>query len=105
MQLDMTDVTAQVYAFNSQKNIMYIKVHIPSLRMYINSCTVRPSPKYNNLWFQMPSFLAGKWVNPIEFSGDSFFLDLIRDEAMRAADSYIRDNKLNDQFPSTDGSF
>lgn len=68
--------------------------------MYINSCTIRPSVKYDDLWFQMPAFYIGKqWVKPVEFSGDSEFLDLLKDEAMRAADHYIHDKKLHELFP------
>lgn len=100
MQIDTTQITAEVYAENRDKKVLYVKVYIPSLLMYINSCTVRPSPKFGNLWFQMPAFLVGsKWVNPIEFNGASEFQDLIKDEAMRAADRYIWDEKLQDLYP------
>lgn len=100
MQIDTSKLHAEVYAENRDKKILYVKVSVPSLRMYINSCTVRPSPKYNDLWFQMPAFLMGaKWVKPIEFNGASEFLDLIKDEAMRAADQYIQDKKLQEIFP------
>lgn len=111
MQIDTTKITAEVYATNRDNNTLYIKVGIPSLRMYINSCTVKPSPKYGGLWFQMPAFLVGgKWTKPIEFSGDSEFQDLLKDEAMRAAEHYIWDKKLQDLFPgaeltSVDGGF
>lgn len=103
MQIDTTTISAEVYAANIDKNILYIKVYIPSLRMYINSCTVKPSPKYGGLWFQMPKFLIGKkWVSPIEFVGDSAFQDLIKDEAMRAVDLYVQDKKLQDIFPGAE---
>lgn len=98
MRIDTTTISAAVYAENRDKHILYVKVHIPSLRMYINSCTVKPS-NYGGLWFQMPWFKVGKGISPIEFSGDSEFLDLLRDEAMRAADHYIWENKLQDIFP------
>lgn len=100
MQIDTTKITAEVYAENRDKHILYIKVTIPSLRIYINSCTVRPSPKFGDLWFQMPAFLVGtKWVRPIETNGVSEFVELLKDEAMRAADRYIFDKKLEDAFP------
>ncbi len=99
MQIDTTKITAEVYAENRDSNTLYVKVSIPSLRMYINSCTVMPS-KFGGLWFQMPKFKVGsKWIKPIEFSGDSELQDLIKDEAMRAADRYIWDNKLENLFP------
>lgn len=100
MQVDLGELQAQVYAENRDKKILYVKVSIPSLRMYINSCTVRPSPKFNDLWFQMPAFLMGsKWVSPIEFNGASAFLDLLKDEAMRAVDQYVTDQNLGDVYP------
>ena len=111
MQIDTTKITSEVYAMNRDSNTLYIKFHIPSLRMYINSCTVKPSPKYGGLWFQMPAFKVGtKWTKPIEFVGDSELLDLFKDEAMRAAEHYIWDKKLQDLFPgaeltSVDGGF
>jgi hypothetical protein len=102
MQIDTTKLTAEVYAINRDSKTLYIKVAIPSLLMYINSCTVMPS-QYGGLWFQMPKFKVGsKWIKPIEFDGASEFLDLLKDEAMRAADRYIWDNKLQDLFPGAE---
>lgn len=102
MQIDTNELEAEVYAENRDKKILYVKVHIPSLGVYINSCTVRPSPKYGDLWFQMPAFLIGsKWVKPIEFEGASAFLDLIKEEVMRAVDWYVQDKKLEEIFPGT----
>ena len=56
MYIDTTDITARVYAENLNKSILYVSVAIPSLKMWIAHCTVRPSTKYDDLWFQMPSF-------------------------------------------------
>lgn len=99
MRIDTTDITARVYAKNLSKSILYVSVSVPSLQMWIAHCTVRPSTKYDDLWFQLPQFWIGKsWASPIEFRGDSAFLDLIRDETMRAVDQHIRDNKLEALF-------
>lgn len=99
MYIDTTDITARVYAENLSKSILYVSVAIPSLKMWIGHCTVRPSTKYDDLWFQMPQFWIGKsWAEPIEFRGDSPFLDLIRDAAMRAVDQHIYDHKLEALF-------
>lgn len=99
MQIDTTQITAEVYATNKLNNVLYIKISIPSLRMYINSCTVRPS-KYGGLWFQMPWFkIAGNDIHPVEFNGISDFKNLLEDEAMRAAEHYIWDKKLQNLFP------
>lgn len=99
MRIDATTITARVYAENLSKSILYVSVAIPSLKMWIGHCTVRPSTKYDDLWFQMPKFWIGKnWAEPIEFRGDSPLLDLIRDAAMRAVDEYIHENKLEALF-------
>lgn len=99
VQIDTTEINARVYAENLNKSILYVSVSIPSLRMWIAHCTVRPSTKFDDLWFQMPKFWIGKnWAEPVEFRGDSAFLDLIKDAAMRAADQHIRDNKLEALF-------
>lgn len=99
MHIDTTTITAKVYAENLSKGILYVSVAIPSLKMWIGHCTVRPSTKYDDLWFQMPKFWIGKnWAEPIEFRGDSPLLDLIRDAAMRAVDEYIHENKLEALF-------
>ncbi|MDQ5886071.1 MAG: hypothetical protein QG628_468 [Patescibacteria group bacterium] len=101
MYIDTTSITADVYAENLNKRILFIKVAIPSLKLWIPHCTVRPSTKYEGLWFQMPKFNIGgnNWAEPFEFRGDSAFLDLIRDAAMIAVDQYIHDNKLEALFP------
>ena len=102
MQVDLGELHAEVYTENRDKKILYIKIYIPSLLMHINSCTVRPSPQYGGLWFQMPAFLMGtKWVKPIEFSGASQFLDLLKDEALRAADRHIQENRLENIYPGS----
>ena len=99
MYIDTSEITARVYAQNPNKSILYVSVSIPSLKMWIAHCTVRPSTKYDDLWFQMPKFYIGRsWAEPVEFKGDSAFLDLIKDAAMRAADQHIRDNKLEALF-------
>ena len=99
MQIDTSEITARVYAENLTKSILYVSISIPSLQMWIAHCTVRPSTKYDDLWFQMPKFYIGKsWAEPIEFKGDSAFLDLIKDAAMRAVDQHIHDNKLEALF-------
>ena len=99
MHIDTPTITAKVYAENLSKSILYVSVAIPSLKMWIGHCTVRPSTKYDDLWFQMPKFWIGKnWAEPIEFRGDSPLLDLIRDAAMRAVDEYIHENKLEALF-------
>ncbi|MFZ2545064.1 MAG: hypothetical protein WAW80_03750 [Candidatus Saccharimonadales bacterium] len=96
----MTKITAEVYAENREKKILYIKITVPSLQMYINSCTVRPSIQNDGLWFQMPKFLIGrKWIGPIEFQKSSAFFDLLQDEAMRATDHYVHERKLEMVYP------
>lgn len=104
MHIDVTSITAEVYAENLKKSILFVKVGIPSFNMWIPHCTVRPSTKYEGLWFQMPRFWIGSWAEPIEFRGDSAFRDLIQDAAMRAVDQYIWDHKLQALFPGANPS-
>lgn len=100
MYIDTTSITVEVYAENLNKCILFVKIAVPSLNMWIPHCTVRPSTKYEGLWFQMPKFHIGNgnWAEPIELRGDSAFQDLIRDAAMRAVDEYIHYNKLESLF-------
>ena len=88
MPLVIKEVTASVYAKNEEKGIYYVKASVVSIGMYITSITVRSSPKYDDLWVQMPAFYAGRWTKPIEFSGGSQFHELIKDAALRAVDEY-----------------
>lgn len=101
MYIDTTSITAEVYAENLNKRILFVKIAVPSLNMYIPHCTVRPSTKYEGLWFQMPKFNIGgnNWAEPIEFRGGGPFRDLLEDAAMRAVDQYIYDHKLEALFP------
>lgn len=97
MHIDTSEIQAEVYAKNNEKDIHYVKVTIPSLHMYINSITVRPSKKFGDMWFQMPAFCIGRsWVKPIEFSGDSQFQDLLKDAAFRAVEEYNSSPVLTD---------
>lgn len=110
MQLDVSEVYAEVYAKND-KGVMYVKVSFPSIGLYINSITVQQSPKYpgKGLWVQMPRIYIGKWKHVIEFRNDSPLKDLIHDAVLRAVDQYLHDDlvpvdddvarEANDLFP------
>jgi hypothetical protein len=96
MQLDISDMEAEVYTKND-KGVYYVKVSFPSVGMYINSITVRPSSKYpGGLWVQMPAIKLGRWIHVIEFKNGSQLQDLIRDAALRAVDAHNRDSILPD---------
>ena len=71
-KIDISDMQAEVYNFDSKRNITYVKLIIGD--MYISGITVRESFKYpGKLWIQMPSYRGnnGKYGKYIEFAGDS----------------------------------
>ncbi len=83
-------VTSKVYAW-TVNDISYVKVDFPELGMYINSITIRPNPRdLESLWVQMPKFRTGgpKWIEPLEFRGDSFFREIIIRNALKAYFEY-----------------
>ncbi len=89
LSLDTTAIKAEVYAYNTNKQIHFVKVTIPDLNLYINSITVRPSKKEVGPWFQMPAiFAGGKMIRPIELPKSSILYSIIRDLTMRAVVEY-----------------
>lgn len=100
MNLDLTSISAHVYR-ESDKGIMYLKVSIPSIGMYVSMFTARTSPNHpeSGLWVQTPALYMGhKWMKPLEFANDSLLWNAIQDEVNRAADRY-RHEKLASTVP------
>lgn len=97
MKLDISDLQATVYHKND-KGTYYVKITCSAIGMYINSITVRPSPKYpGQLWVQMPAIYLGKrWIHVIEFRNDSQLQQLFQDAALRAVDAYNLESILPD---------
>lgn len=99
IRINTSKIHGQVYKQND-KGVMYVKVHIPDLDLYINSITVRPSIKYadkGELWVQVPKFaIYGKWIAPLEFTNSSIFWQLIKDEVLRAVDVYRYESNIPD---------
>lgn len=96
LMFDISDMSAEVYAQSG--DVYFVKVNFPAMGMYINSWSVRPSPRYpeKGLWVQSPGRMLGKrWLKFIEFKNDSRFFDLIKDEVLRAVDQYQRDKDVS----------
>jgi hypothetical protein len=96
MRIDVSDIQADVYHKND-KGTYYVKLSFPSIGMYINSITVRPSSKNpNGMWVQMPAMKLGRWIHVIEFKSDSQLQVLFHDAALRAVDVYNHESILPD---------
>ena len=77
MQLD--DKTVQAIVYHTLNGVYFVKISF--FGMYINSITVRESPKYpeSGLWVQLPSFLdrKGKRTYHVEKNPNSKLWKLI----------------------------
>ena len=94
LTINLTDVYAEVYKYNEDKQIFYIKLNFPSLGLYINRISVRPSAKFDGLWVQNPKFFIGRgWVSPIEFRNDCPLKELFEEHALLAVDAYNAKHK------------
>lgn len=95
IQIDTAEITAEIYHQNA-KGVYYAKVSIPSIGIYINSITIRESPKYpeKGLWLQWPVFFTGGWIRPVEWSKASQLKILLEDAVWRALDDYNRDRLI-----------
>ncbi len=90
MQVDETKIAVNVYAENN--GVHYAKVTFQGIGLYINSFTVRVSPKYPEagLWVQEPKYnVNGKWVKPVEFNKNSHLWKLVEERCRQAAENYI----------------
>lgn len=91
LPIDTTNITAKVYA-ESDKGVMYAKVSIPSIGMYINSISISPSPKFpeKGLWLQWPRFHigGGRWKFPVEWNGSSPLKSVLEDAIWRAVEEW-----------------
>lgn len=95
IQIDTAQIVAEIYTQNA-KGVYYAKVSIPSVGLYVNSITIRDSPKYpeKGLWLQWPAFMAGSWIKPVEWSNDSQLKVLLEDAVWRALDAYNRERLI-----------
>jgi hypothetical protein len=95
--IETTDIAAKVYAQND-KGVYYAKVDMPSIGLFINSITVRPSPNYaeKGLWVQWPAFFTGrgKWTKPVEWKGGSALKGILEDAVLRAVDAYNQERYI-----------
>ncbi len=89
------NITTEVYT--SREDVHYVKAYLADLGMYIAGITVRPSPKYEGLWVQMPHYF-----NPrnnsikkyIEFESDSTFKKQLEQKCLAAIQEH-NEAKLN----------
>lgn len=106
LQIDDKNIEAEVYT-ETKNGTYFIKVHLIGEGIgsfYINSFTVRPSPRFpeNGPWLQWPFTMFGrKKNNYIEFDGPSQLKDLIEDAIWRAIDVW-NSNKPKAPDPSDD---
>jgi hypothetical protein len=100
IRINPANIFGQVYKKND-KGVMYVKVYLPDLGLYINSITVRPSVNYAEKgvpWVQVPKFAVyTRWISPLEFTKVSPLWPLIHDEVLRAVDRYQHDG--DDDIP------
>lgn len=102
MQIDESYIESEVYTTTkdkSGKDIFFVKISFLDVGFYINSITVKHSPKYpeKGLWVQPPKYTyKGQWKQHLEFSGDSSFWKLIEEVTLKA----IHDYCSNDWVPT-----
>ena len=85
MELNDDTVHAEYYAHASE-GVIYVKVAIFGL--YLNSITVKVSPKYpeKGLWVQFPKYsVKGAWIAPIECNPNGGLWKLIEKKCREAA--------------------
>ena len=96
MQIDESFIESEVYTTTKDRSgndIYFVKVSFIDIGLYINSITVRKSPKHpdKGLWVQPPKY-PPNWKQHLEFSGDSPFWKLIEEAALKAVDNYYSDD-------------
>lgn len=94
----ISGVVSYVYVY-TDLDIAFVKVEFPWLGLYINSITVRESPRQpNKLWVQLPAFKTGKrWTKPLELRNDSQLKDIIFRAALRAYCVYFNQVDTDDE--------
>jgi hypothetical protein len=98
IQIDESQIEAEVY-HKTANGVYLAKVYLPGAGMYINSITVRPSPRYpeKGLWLQMPYAYWGKQPKRhVEFRSNSKLKTLIEDAVWRAVDSFQLEEKIGE---------
>lgn len=89
MRIDEDSIEAKVYYSSADGGFHYVKFFFPTLGLYIDSFSVRESPKHpdKGLWVQPPAIPNnGKFVKPMEFLKGSPLWPILEAKARAAVD-------------------
>lgn len=81
----------QTEVYTSRDDVHYVKAHLVDLGVYIAGITVRPSPKYEGLWVQMPHYFNPRNSSIkkyIEFEPDSTFKRQLEQKCLAAVQEH-----------------
>ncbi len=86
LSLDLA--TAEVYYRDDKAEYYLVKVNFPDIELFINSISVRRSPRYGDLWVQMPAFKRGNgYIKPIELTKESVLRKKIESLVLEAVEA------------------
>src|SRR5437868_14466623 len=92
LRINTAEIHGTVYKHVPDKGWWWVKIHMPDLKLYVNSIRVSPSVKHadrQELWVQPPKMpVYTRWITIMEFENGAPLWDLMRDEALRAVDRY-----------------
>jgi hypothetical protein len=105
-------VEAEVYKTTESngKPLYLVKIKLLEIGVFIIGIRVSESPNRpeDGLWVQMPAMRVGKWINIIECTSDSPFLEIVKRKAIEAVESCSggKDSSptIKDQVVPDDGS-
>ena len=102
-ELTLPEVEASAYAGSGEA--CYVKIHLKGLGFYINSISVKPSPRYpeKGLWVQLPKYhVNGKWISPIEMNGNSHLWRRVEEACRKAAGVWQKHELLSSDIDDFD---
>jgi hypothetical protein len=94
-EIILPQIEASAYAGSG--DACYVKIHLKGLGFYVNSISVKPSPRYpeKGLWVQLPKYnVGGKWISPIEMNGNSHLWKRIEESCRAAAKTWNENEKI-----------
>lgn len=103
IELTLPDVEASAYAGSGEA--CYVKIHLKGLGFYINSISVKPSPRYpeKGPWVQLPKYYVnGKWISPIEMNGNSHLWRRVEQACRAAAEIWQNHEQIESELDSFD---
>lgn len=102
-ELTLPEIEASAYAGSGEA--CYVKIHLKGLGLYINSISVKPSPRYpeKGLWVQLPKYhVNGKWLSPIEMNGNSHLWRRIEESCRVAAETWRNNEQIESELDDFD---